>query len=408
MGHKLFKRITGLLIVLGLLAFFIYAFSPKPVPVDMTEVSRGPMQVAVSDEGYTRVHDVFVVSAPVTGYLLRIQREVGDAVETGATPLVELLPTHPQFLDERGRSQAQAAIRSAEAALKLSSAERRDAEARLNFARADARRARKLGTKGHISQVEVERIELALDSAEAARDTARAAEGVSQSELENARAALIEPQPGAPLMRKEKLVQVTAPVSGRVLRLLQESERVVPVGTPLLEIGNPAELEIVIDLLSRDAVRVQPSAPVKITNWGGDAPLHGRVRLIEPFGFTKISALGIEEQRVNVIVDFVDPKDTWSRLGHGYRVDAAIETWRADDVVQVPTGALFRHQKSWALFRVMGGRAVRTEIEVGHNNGQMAEVLSGVTPGEVVVLHPSERIADGVKVVRRTQLGSAL
>ncbi|WP_066964403.1 efflux RND transporter periplasmic adaptor subunit [Microbulbifer sp. Q7] len=408
MGHKLFKRITGLLIVLGLLAFFIYAFSPKPVPVDMTEVSRGPMQVAVSDEGYTRVHDVFVVSAPVTGYLLRIQREVGDAVETGATPLVELLPTHPQFLDERGRSQAQAAIRSAEAALKLSSAERRDAEARLNFARADARRARKLATKGHISQVEVERIELALDSAEAARDTARAAEGVSQSELENARAALIEPQPGAPLMRKEKLVQVTAPVSGRVLRLLQESERVVPVGTPLLEIGNPAELEIVIDLLSRDAVRVQPGAPVKITNWGGDAPLHGRVRLIEPFGFTKISALGIEEQRVNVIVDFVDPKDTWSRLGHGYRVDAAIETWRADDVVQVPTGALFRHQKSWALFRVIGGRAVRTEIEVGHNNGQMAEVLSGVTPGEVVVLHPSERIADGVKVARRAQPGSAL
>ncbi len=403
MGHKLFKRMLGLAILLGLGAFFIYAFSPKPVPVDMTEVTRGPMQVAVTDEGYTRVHDVFVVSAPVTGYLLRIQSEVGDVVKTGSTPLAELLPTHPQFLDERGRRQAQAAIRSAEAALKLSSAERRDAEAQLNFARADANRARKLATKGHISKVEVERIELALDSAEAALDTARAAERVSQGELENARAALIEPHPGKPALNREKIVEVTAPVSGRVLRLLQESERVVPVGTPLLEIGNPGELEIVIDLLSRDAVRVQPNAPVNITNWGGEQPLHGRVRLIEPYGFTKISALGIEEQRVNVIVDFIDPREVWSRLGHGYRVDAAIETWRAQDVVQVPTGALFRHQKSWALFRVIGGHAVRTEIDIGHNNGQVAEVLSGVEPGEIVVLHPSERIADGIEVVQREQ-----
>ena len=400
-GRKLFRRVAGLAMLAGVVAFLVYAFLPQPVPVDMAQVTRGPMQVAVTDEGYTRVHDVFVVSAPVTGYLLRIQSEVGDTVEANTTRLAELLPTHPQFLDERSRNQAEAAIRSAEAALKLSTAQRRDAEAQLAFARSDAKRARALAKKGHISKVALERAELALDSAEAALDTARAAERVSQGELDNARAALIAPARGTPKMDDGNLVAVTAPVGGRVLRLMQESERVVVAGTPLLEIGNPGQLEIVIDLLSRDAVKVDPGAPVNITRWGGDKPLNGRVRLVEPFGFTKISALGIEEQRVNVIVDFVDPKETWSRLGHGYRVDAHIEIWRADDVVQVPTGALFRHREAWAVFRVIANRAVRTQVTVGHNNGREAEILGGVVPGDTIVLHPSERIEDGIKVTRR-------
>ncbi|WP_226703116.1 efflux RND transporter periplasmic adaptor subunit [Microbulbifer elongatus] len=402
MGRKLFKRIAGIGILVGVLGFFVYAFLPQPVPVDMAQVTRGPMQVSVADEGYTRVHDVFVVSAPVTGYLLRIQSEVGDTVEAGSTTIAELLPTHPQFLDERSRNQAEAAIRSAEAALNLSKAERRDAEARLAFAQADAKRARKLSLKGHISKVELERTELALDSAVAALDTARAAERVSEGELDNARATLIAPRRDTPKIDDDNLVKVTAPVGGRVLQLLQESERVVPVGTALLEIGNPGQLEIVIDLLSRDAVRVEQGAPVAITSWGGDKALNGRVRLVEPYGFTKISALGIEEQRVNVIVDFIDPREQWARLGHGYRVDAAIEIWRADDVVQVPAGALFRHQKAWAVFKVVGDRAVRTEVEIGHQNGRVAEILSGVSPGETIVLHPSERITHGVKLAKRT------
>ena len=401
MRSKLIKRIIGLGLLAGLLLFFIYAFSPKPVPVDMTEATRGPMQVTVADEGYTRVHDIYVVSAPVTGYLLRIDSEVGDEVTANQTALADLLPTHPQFLDERTRNQAEAAIHSAEAALKLAAAERRDAEARLAFAQADARRARALVKKGHISQVELERIELALDSAEAALDTARAAERVSQGELENARAALIAPGRGAPEFNKKDVVKITAPVSGRVLRLLQESERVVAAGTPLLEIGNPGQLEIVVDLLSRDAVKVSPKAPVTITSWGGDNPLNGRVRLVEPFGFTKISALGIEEQRVNVIIDFTDPREKWSRLGHGYRVDAAIEIWRAEDVLQIPTGALFRHRGDWAVFKVINGHAVMTPVTIGHNNGQVAEVLAGLTEGDRLVLHPSERIRNGTKLTER-------
>ncbi|SDZ80898.1 efflux RND transporter periplasmic adaptor subunit [Microbulbifer marinus] len=399
MPRKLIKRIVGLVLLAGLLLFFVYAFLPEPVPVDMDEVRRGPMQVSVSDEGYTRVHDVYVVSAPVTGYLLRIESEVGDVVVANKTRLADLLPLQPQFLDERSRSQAEADIRSAEAALKFAAAERRDAEAKLAFARADAKRARILAKKGHISTVELERFELALDSAEASLDTARAAERMRMGELENARAALIEP--GEVEIKKDDLVRVTSPVSGSVLRISQESERVVPAGTPLLEIGDPEQLEIVVDLLSRDAVKVDKSAPVQITSWGGDSPLHGRVRLVEPFGFTKISALGIEEQRVNVIIDFTDPQEVWSRLGHGYRVDAAIEIWRGDDVVQVPTGALFRHKREWAVFKVVDGRAVRAAVKVGHNNGQTAEILDGLVPGEKVVLHPSERIENGTALTER-------
>ncbi|SHE57493.1 HlyD family secretion protein [Microbulbifer donghaiensis] len=399
MSRKLIKRLIALALLAGLLIFLVFAFMPEPVPVDMDEVRRGPMQVSVSDEGYTRVHDVYVVSAPLTGYLLRIESEVGDLVVANKTHLADLLPTQPQFLDVRSRSQAEAAIRSAEAALKLAAAERRDAEAKLAFAQSDAKRARKLVKKGHISEVELDRFELALDSAEASLDTAHAAERMREGELENARAALIEP--GEMEINEEDLVRVTSPVSGSVLRISQESERVVPAGTPLLEIGDPGNLEIVVDLLSRDAVRVERRAPVQITSWGGDQPLNGRVRLVEPFGFTKISALGIEEQRVNVIIDFVDPKEVWSRLGHGYRVDAAIEIWRADEVVQVPTGALFRHKGQWALFKVVDDRAVRTTVKVGHNNGQMAEILEGITPGEKVVLHPSERIEDGTTLKER-------
>ncbi|WP_193164493.1 efflux RND transporter periplasmic adaptor subunit [Microbulbifer hainanensis] len=401
MGGKLVKRLIGIGLFAGLLLFFAYSFMPKPVPVDMAPVTRGPMTVSVSDEGYTRVHDVYIVSAPVTGYLLRIERDVGDRVDAHKTPLAQLLPTHPQFLDERARAQAEAEIASAEAGLNLARAERRDAEAQLKFARADVARGRKLVPKGYISQVELERLELALDSAEAALDTAKAAERVRRGELDNARAQLITPDAEHPEISDNKIIQITAPVSGEVLQRREESEKVVTAGTPLLEIGNPALLEVVVDLLSRDAVQVKPGAPVLMTSWGGDYPLNGRVRLIEPFGFTKFSALGIEEQRVNVIIDFTDPRSEWSRLGHGYRVDAEIETWSGKDILQVPAGALLRHAGQWAVFKVVNGRAVMTPITIGHNNGQTAEVLKGLSEDETLVLHPSERIEDGISLTRR-------
>ncbi|GAA5524494.1 macrolide export protein MacA [Microbulbifer aestuariivivens] len=402
MRKKLLRKIVigALLGALGL--FFVYAYLPDPVPVDLAEVSRGPLEVQVRDEGYTRVHDVYVVSAPVTGYLLRINREVGDEVSAGKTLVAQMLPASPAFLDKRGRTQALAAIQSAEAALNLAHAERRDAEARLAFARADVRRIRAMAVKNYVSQSELERAELALDSAVAAVDTAKAAERARAGDVDSARALLIAPEPGSVSDPKD-IVQVTAPVSGRVLRLQQESERVVLAGTPLVEIGNAAKLEVVVDLLSRDAVQVEPGAPVEFTSWGGDRPLSGSVRLIEPFGFTKFSALGIEEQRVNVIVDFTEPRERWSRLGHGYRVDAAIRIWRGEDILQIPTGALFRHRGDWAVFRVNGERVERVLVKVGRNNGLQAEILDGLENGQVLVLHPSERISDGVKVQQRQQ-----
>ncbi|WP_237065245.1 efflux RND transporter periplasmic adaptor subunit [Microbulbifer guangxiensis] len=402
MHRKLLRRIVAGALLGVLMAFFVYAYLPKPVPVDLAKVSRGPLEVYVRDEGYTRVHDVYVVSAPVTGYLLRIDRDVGDTVEANKTLIAQLLPTSPGFLDKRGRTQALAAIQSAEAALNLARAERRDAEARLAFALADARRIRTLAKKNYVSQSELERTELALDSAEASVDTAKAAERARAGEVDSARAQLIAPEPDGSA-DPEDIVPVTAPVSGRVLRLQQESERVVIAGTPLVEIGNAAELEVVVDLLSRDAVQVEPGAPAEFTSWGGDKPLTGRVRLVEPFGFTKISALGIEEQRVNVIIDFTEPRQRWSRLGHGYRVDAAIRIWRGEDVLQVPTGALFRHRGEWAVFRLRGDRAERVVVKLGQNNGLQAEVLEGLQEGETLVLHPSERISEGVLIEERRQ-----
>ncbi len=396
----LIKRLLTLGLAAALLLFFVYSFMPKPVPVDMAQVSLGPMQVTVSDEGYTRVHDVYVVSAPITAHLLRIEQHVGDEVVAGETLLARLLPTDPGFLDARSKSQAEATVRSAQAALTLAQAERRKAEAQVEFARADARRARQMAEKDSISKADLDRAELALKTANAALDTARAAEKVRMAELENARAVLITPGKGKASDEKG-VVQLVSPISGRVLRLLQESENVVAAGTPLMELGDPAQMEIVVDLLSRDAVKVKANAEVKISGWGGDEALNGRVRRVEPFGFTKISALGIEEQRVNVIIDLTDPRETWADLGHGYRVDAAISIWQGEDILQVPTGALFRQAGEWAVFRVVDGEAVMTPVRLGRNNGQVAQILEGLSQQDIVVLHPSERIEEGVALEAR-------
>lgn len=394
------KRFVTLGLLCALLAFFVYAFMPKPVEVDMARITRGDMQVAVRDEGYTRVHDVYVVSAPVTGHLLRIEQHVGDEVIAGETLLARLLPTDPGFLDSRSRSQAEANVRSAQAALTLARAESRKAAAQLDFARAEAERARRMAEKDSISKADLDRAELALKSARAAMDTARAAERMRSAEVENARAVLITPGKGNST-DDNGVVQLVAPINGRILRLLQESENVVAAGTPLIELGDPSNMEIVVDLLSRDAVRVKENAHVSITGWGGNTALHGSVRRVEPFGFTKVSALGIEEQRVNIIIDLTDPREQWQGLGHGYRVDAAISLWQGQDILQLPTGALFRSGGEWAVFRVVDDEAIKTIVRIGHNNGQTAEILDGLSEDDTVVLHPSERIADGITLKQR-------
>lgn len=388
--------------LLFLVAGLVWVFRPQPVPVDTAQVERGPMMVTIDEEGETRVREVYVVSAPLPGRLRRIAQHVGDAVHAGQTILSYIEPADPSLHDLRARSSLEAALKAAEAAYELAAAEVRRLEASHDFAVTELRRTRELAARGTVSRSALDRAEMESRTQAASLETARAALKVREYEVQTARAALIDPV-SAQLDAGGELCcfPVVAPVSGHILRLYQESETVVTAGDPLVEIGDSSDLEIVVDLLSSDAVRVSPGDPVLIEQWGGERTLHGKVRRVEPFGFTKISALGIEEQRVNVIIDIADPPELWQRLGHGYRVETRIVLWRGDDVPQVPIGSLFRTGSEWALFLVEGDRARLTTVQLGHMNQRSAEILAGIEPSQRLVLHPGDRVADGVRVVAR-------
>jgi HlyD family secretion protein len=397
-------RRTLILAAIGALvaAVLVYAFLPQAVPADLAEVSRGALRVTVDDEGQTRVKEVYVVSAPVAGRVLRIDRHVGDPVTAGETVLATIQPTAPTFLDLRGKRQAEAAVHAAEAALQLAEAELVRAQADLEFARSDLARARKLASGDTISQKALDNAKRDFKTSEAAVAAAEATLRVKSFDLETARATLIEPGSEIAAGPVENCcVSVRAPVDGRVLRLVQESEAVIAAGAPLVEIGDPRDLEIVVDLLSRDAVRIREGAEVAIDEWGGERVVGGRVRRIEPTGFTKVSALGIEEQRVNVIIDFTDPPERWKSLGHGYRVEARIVVWQDENVLKVPVSALFRNGEDWAVFVVSETRAHLRKVTVGQRNSFVAQVVEGLEAGERVVLYPSDRIFDGVAVTAR-------
>ncbi|MFQ5971738.1 MAG: efflux RND transporter periplasmic adaptor subunit [Alphaproteobacteria bacterium] len=395
--------VWGPLVVL-VLAGLAFAFRPQPVQVDTGQVTQGTLLVTVDDEGETRVRDIFVVSAPLDGRVLRIEIEVGDKVMAGETILATIEPKDPSFLDVRSRAQAVAEARAAEAALSLADAEVTRAEAELRFAESDLSRAVELAAHDDISKKALERAELLLQTREAEFNMARANQRRRLFELEMARARLIEPaapdivtDPGSSCC-----VYVRAPVNGQVLQVHHESEGVVTAGAPLIELGDPRDLEIVVDLLSTDAVRVEEGAEVFIEDWGGDGALAAFVRRVEPYGFTKVSSLGIEEQRVNVIIDIAEPPERWRALGHGYRVETRIVTWEGRDVLRVPMSALFRDGDAWAVFVESAGRAAIRHVVIGRSTARIAEVLDGLVEGDVVVLHPSDRIADGVRITART------
>ncbi len=384
-----------------------YAFRPQPVPVDMAVAETGSLIVTVADDGETRVREVYLVSSPLPGQVLRFEGDVGDTVVAAETVLANILPTQPTFLDARTRSELEAAVQGAEAAMALARAELARTQAQVDFAETEFRRAERLFERGNVSEAALDRARMELHTEEAALLTSRAGLSMSEFELETARASLIRPtvEGGATDQQAGCCYAVRAPVDGKILRIFHESEGVVDAGAPLIEIGDPGDLEIVVDLLSSDAVQVAQDAEAFIEGWGGGERLAGHVRRVEPYGFTKTSALGIDEQRVNVIVDFDEPADRLRLLGHGYRVEVAIVVWRGDDVLKVPVGALFRTGGDWALFVVEDGRAVLRKIEIGHMNGTQAEVLGGLEVGETVLLHPSDRIADGVLVAARPNGG---
>lgn len=374
-----------------LLAVFL---RPTVHDVDVGTVSKGPLTVTVDEEGETRVRDRFVVAAPVAGRIERITLKAGAAVD----PSTVVTRIYPLQLDPRARAEAEARLDAAQAGQREAEARVAQAEAALQQATRSAKRARQLARPGTISAEELELAELAETSRTKELEAARYAATVAEHNVAAAKAALVATDlTGATVCGDgtAPCIAIAAPVAGRVLRVIEESERVVPVGAPLVEVGDPAQLEIVIDVLSADAVKIQPGAPVIIEDWGGDRPLSARVRLVEPSGFTKLSALGVEEQRVNVIADFVEAPAT---LADAYRLEARVVVWQSNDALQVPTSALFRRGGTWSVFAIDNQRAQRREVKIGQRSATAAEVLEGLTAGEPVILHPSDLIDDGVRV----------
>ncbi len=395
------KRIVIWSVVVGVIVIGLaLSFMPRAVMVDLVEVTPGPLVVTLDEEGETRVHDVYTLSAPVSGRVQRINRHVGDPVVANETVLAQIEPGDPSFLDPRSEAQARAAIQAAEAARDLAAAAVKDAEAQYEFARAEFARMQELVKEGSVSKRDLDSAERDYKARHAGLDTARAALQVRSYELEVARAQLVSPLETQGSQEACDCIPITAPVSGRILQITDRSERVVREGDVLMQIGDPKDLEIVVDYLSMDAVKIEAGQRVIIDNWGGDEPLEGRVRLVEPFGFLKISALGIEEQRVNVIIDFA-AEDGWEKLGHGYQVETRVVLWDLADVLAVPLTALFRDGERWAMFVDDDGRAQLRHVEVGQKNGVLAEIREGVAAGETVVLHPSDRVSDGTRIRSR-------
>jgi HlyD family secretion protein len=388
-------------LVLALAVALAWLFRAPPVPVDLAAAARGPLRVSVSDEGETRVKEVFVVYAPVAGVMQRIDLEPGDPVVAATTVVARIEPTDPTFLDVRTEAEAHAAVRAADAARAHAAASVQSAEAELDFARKELERFRGLAASDTISQNALDDAQRRERRASAALAEAEAQLAMRASELDRAQATLLAPSAARGSREDCDCVSVYAPVSGAVLRVLQESENVVASSTPLVEIGDPRELEIVVDLLSADAVRVRPGQRVYVEAWGEPEALNGVVQRVEPYGFTKVSALGIEEQRVNVIIDFTDPPERWQRLGHGYRVEPRIVLWETAAALRIPLPALFREGERWAVFVEEGGRAVLRHVEVGRDNGLEVQIASGLAAGERVVLHPSDRVAEGVRLEER-------
>jgi HlyD family secretion protein len=391
------KRIVTALMVAAIVGGAVYALMPKPVAVDVAVVDRGPIEVTVDEEGVARIRDVYRISAPVAGQLQRFPLEVGDPVEAGVTVVAEIRPSAPAFLDVRSRRELEAAASAAEAAVDLAVAEVSRAEAQLRLAEGDLDRAEQLSTSGTISARAMDK---AVSDAETARAQLKQAEAsleLRRSELASAEARLIQPGQAGDV-EAGCCIQLRAPVDGAVLAVHVESAQVVPAGALIAEIGDPDDLEIVVDVLSTDAVRIAPGAEARIEDWGGAEALPARVRTVEPSAFTKVSALGIEEQRVNVVLDPVDSGAGWERLGHEFRVYARIRVWRGDNVVRVPLAALFRRGEDWAVFRVVDGEAALTPVSIGHRDERLAEVSEGLSEGDVVIVHPGGQVEDGVSV----------
>lgn len=388
------RRLIPIAAALAVLAFLVWAFLPRPVEVELAEVAPRPLEVAVEEEGEARIREVFTVSSTIAGRLQRIGLHAGDAVAEGQ-PVASIGPAAPVLLDSRARAVAEAAAAAAQAATDFARAQMDEAQATLDFMTAEAARAKELFRKGALSQRAYDNAIREERTAQAAVSSAVANLAVREKELESALAVLRSDGGGT---GASCCVEILAPVSGKVLRVLTESEQVVQPGTPILELGDPGNLEIVVELLSRDAVRVAEGAAATVSGWGGPA-VAAVVERVEPSAVTRISALGIDEQRVTVVLKLTGPAEEWQALGHGFRVIARIALWREEGVLTIPVGALFRDGSDWATYVLREDRAVLQRITLGERNQDYAQVVEGLEAGDRVILHPSDQVAPGVAVV---------
>jgi HlyD family secretion protein len=394
---KWIRRGVFWLLGLGVVSMIVVAFLPKPAPVDVAKVSFAPLEVSIAEDGRTRIKDRYVVSAPLAANLTRIELSAGDAVEPGQV-VARLTSLRAPLLDTRTRAETRARIEAARAAREQARAIIERIRASLTFAQRETERQQTLQASGATSPRASEQAELQVRTLRQELASAEFGARVAEHELEMALASL-EDADGRGHGRQQ--LELTSPVKGQVLQVKQESEGMVQPGTPLLELGDPAAMEIVVDVLSADAVTIPTHAPARIERWGGPEVLRGHVRRVEPSAFTRISALGVEEQRVNVIIDLDDPHSKWQSLGDGYRTPARIVIWHAERVLGVPSSALFRRDNDWAVFAIRDGKARLTSVQVGQRNPERVEIRAGLQEGEEVVVHPSDRVSDGVSVVPR-------
>jgi HlyD family secretion protein len=388
------------LVLLALAGALVWAFRPQAVRVEVAEVRTGLFEKLIEEDGKTRVRERYVVSAPLAGRLARVQLKAGDAVKAGAVVAV-LWPAAPAMIDTRSFRELSERVGAASAAVEQSRANVAREEAALAKAQLDLARQKKLQGEGFLSPSVLDQAELAVRVQSKALEAARFAQDGSAHDLAQARAALMRAQEGAAVQRPGSSWPITSPVDGAVLRVLQESEAAVGIGTPLVEVANAEDLEIVVDVLSTDATQIPEGAGVRV-DAGSGRQLLGRVRRVEPAAFTKVSALGVEEQRVNVVIDFDGATATLKGIGDGYRVDVRIVTLARDNASLVPVAALFRNGSDWAVFVLDGDRARLRKVSIGGRNAQDAAVEEGLRSGERVVLYPSDALEDGrrVKVVR--------
>jgi len=394
------RKLVMLLVVGGVISLVVFALKPRPIEVEVGVVQNGPLTVDVSEEGKTRIRNRHIVAAPVAGSMQRVTLKPGDKVESGKTVLTRIEPVLAPLLDSRSIAQAQARVDGAAAARSRANEALEMARTGLKYANTNWDRIKNNTDKGTISETDRDTFER---EAEMKAREVRASEfalQVADFELAQAKAALLQlesPSEGG------KFIDVHAPVSGVVLRVQQESATIVAPGSPILEIGDPTDLEIEAEILSRDAVAIQPGALVTVEQWGGE-PAKARVRRVEPAAFTKVSALGVEEQRVLVLSDFVEQTPALKALGDRYRVEVRVAVWHSDDTLLVPAGALFREGSEWKTFVFDAGKARSVIVKAGRTDGRMMQVLEGLKPGDEVLMHPPDNVTDGSEVVKRAEV----